>query len=113
MVENTNTNILLKIWYLYYRWAGIWKVHQIGMRNEYLEETAISKSERAIDSRREILWELVDDLVMIFDMADPLSHQIFKDLKPPEIHEEGYKRLLACYENGLKRMQIIYKQDVI
>ncbi len=81
--------------------------------NEYLEETAISKSERAIDSRREILWELVDDLVMIFDMADPLSHQIFKDLKPPEIHEEGYKRLLACYENGLKRMQIIYKQDVI
>ena len=53
--------------------------------SEYLEDSSISQSERAIDSRRKILWELVDDLVMIFDMEDPLSHQIFKDLKPPEI----------------------------
>ncbi|GBC29737.2 hypothetical protein GLOIN_2v1771270 [Rhizophagus irregularis DAOM 181602=DAOM 197198] len=37
-------------------------------------------SECAINSRRKILWELVEDLVMIFDMTDPLSHQIFKDL---------------------------------
>ena len=30
--KNTDTNILLKIWYLYYQWAGIWKAHRIGMR---------------------------------------------------------------------------------
>ncbi|POG78274.1 hypothetical protein GLOIN_2v1813984 [Rhizophagus irregularis DAOM 181602=DAOM 197198] len=81
--------------------------------SEYLEDTSISQSERAINSRRKALWELVEDLVMIFDMTDPLSHQIFKDLKPPEIHKTGYEKLLACYENGLERMQIIYKQDVI
>jgi len=81
--------------------------------SEYLEDTSISQSEHAIDSRRKVLWELVEDLVMIFDMTDPLSHQIFKDLKLPEIHKKGYKKLLACYENGLERMQIIYKQDVI
>ncbi|CAB4377908.1 unnamed protein product [Rhizophagus irregularis] len=81
--------------------------------SEYLENTSISQSERAINSRRKALWELVEDLVMIFDMTDPLLHQIFKDLKPPEIHKTGYEKLLACYENGLERMQIIYKQDVI
>ncbi|GBB92683.1 hypothetical protein RclHR1_20400001 [Rhizophagus clarus] len=46
-------------------------------------------------------------------MIDPLSHEIFKDLEPPELHKEGYKRLVACYKNGLERMQVIYKQDVI
>ena len=32
MDENNNSHIFLKVWYLYYRWAGIWKVHRIGMR---------------------------------------------------------------------------------
>ncbi|RGB42517.1 hypothetical protein C1646_750840 [Rhizophagus diaphanus] len=71
--------------------------------DEALEmNTSIFQSECAIDSRRKILWELIEDLVMIFDMTDPLSHQIFKDLEPPEIHKEEYKKLLAYYENGLK-----------
>ncbi|UZO11360.1 uncharacterized protein OCT59_002931 [Rhizophagus irregularis] len=38
--------------------------------SEYLEDTSISQSERAINSRRKALWELVEDLVMIFDMTD-------------------------------------------
>ena len=46
-------------------------------------------------------------------MPDPLSHEIFKDLEPPELHKEGYERLVACYKNSLKRMKVIYKQDVI
>lgn len=81
--------------------------------SEYLENTSIFQNERAINSRRKILWELVEDLVMIFDMTDPLSHQIFKDFEPPEIHKEGYEKLLACYENGLEQMRVIYKQDVV
>ena len=231
MDGNNDTNILLKVWYLYYQWAGIWKVHRIGMRignhnlqrdalsaasplfpsagksnyalaiaqhlstltkyprlneilqyvgafripkntddrndkdqnpvcfgfdetletfgvhfikqnitgnvidetklkasikaaqserdridlllSEYLDDTSVSQSERAIDSRSEVLWKLIEDLVIIFDMIDPLSHEIFKDLEPPELHKEGYERLVACYENGLERMQVIYKQDVI
>ncbi|CAB4433302.1 unnamed protein product [Rhizophagus irregularis] len=27
-----DTHICLKVWYLYYRWAGIWKAHKMGMR---------------------------------------------------------------------------------
>ncbi|GET02725.1 hypothetical protein GLOIN_2v1482460 [Rhizophagus clarus] len=202
MDENTGTNIFLKIGYLFYQWAGIWKAHKIGMRignhtlqrdtlaaasplfpsagksnysvaiaqhlstltkypklneilntqnlwvhfikqningniineaklkanikaaqeerdrvdlllSEYLEDTSISQSKRAVDSRRKVLWELVDDLVMIFGMMDPLSHDIFKDLELPEIHKEGCEKLIACYNSGLERMQMIYKQDVI
>ncbi|GET01277.1 hypothetical protein GLOIN_2v1813984 [Rhizophagus clarus] len=79
--------------------------------SEYLDDTSISQSERAIDSRREVLWKLIEDLVIIFDMIDPLSHEIFKDLEPLELHKEGYKRLVACYKNSLERMQVIYKQD--
>ena len=215
MDGNTNTNIFLKIWYLFYQWAGIWKTHKIGMRIgkhdlqwdalaaasplfpsagksnysiaitqhlstlikypklneilkyvgafripknidnekpvcfgfdkaletfgvhfikqnitgnvidetklkanikpaqaerdridllicEYLEDTSISRSERAIDSRRKVLWELVDDLVIIFGMTDPLSHEIFKDLEPSEIHKEECEKLIACYNNSLE-----------
>uniref|UniRef100_U9TBV4 Uncharacterized protein n=1 Tax=Rhizophagus irregularis (strain DAOM 181602 / DAOM 197198 / MUCL 43194) TaxID=747089 RepID=U9TBV4_RHIID len=46
-------------------------------------------------------------------MIDPLSHEIFKDLESPELYKEEYERLVACYKNGLERMQVIYKQDVI
>ncbi|GBB98059.1 hypothetical protein RclHR1_31290002 [Rhizophagus clarus] len=81
--------------------------------SEYLDNTSISQSERTIDSRREVLWKLIEDLVIVFDMIDPLSYEIFKDLEPPELHKEGYEGLVACYKNGLERMQVIYKQDVI
>ena len=81
--------------------------------SEYLEDTSISQNKCAIDSRRRILWELIKNLVMIFEMADPLSHQIFKDLELSAINKEGYEKLLACYENGLERMRVIFKQDVI
>ncbi|CAB5192746.1 unnamed protein product [Rhizophagus irregularis] len=81
--------------------------------SEYLDDTSISQSERAINSRWEVLWKLIEDLVIVFDMVDPLSHEIFKDLEPPELHKEGYEKLVACYKNGLERMQVIYKQDVI
>ncbi|GBB89175.1 hypothetical protein RclHR1_15870002 [Rhizophagus clarus] len=32
MDGKNDTHICLKIWYLYYRWAGIWKVYKMGIR---------------------------------------------------------------------------------
>ena len=32
MDGKNNTHICLKIWYLYYKWAGIWKIHRMGIR---------------------------------------------------------------------------------
>ena len=44
--------------------------------------------------------------------SESTIHKTFNDPVPPEIHK-GYKKLVACYKNGLERMQVIYKQDVI
>ncbi|POG77403.1 hypothetical protein GLOIN_2v1473966 [Rhizophagus irregularis DAOM 181602=DAOM 197198] len=30
--DENDAHVCLKIWYLYYKWAGIWKVHWMGMR---------------------------------------------------------------------------------
>ncbi|RHZ75100.1 hypothetical protein Glove_217g174 [Diversispora epigaea] len=32
MDGKNDTNICLKVWYLYYRWGGIWKAHRMGIR---------------------------------------------------------------------------------
>ncbi|PKC57836.1 hypothetical protein RhiirA1_471868 [Rhizophagus irregularis] len=227
MNDEKNKHICLKIWYLYYKWAGIWKAHRMGMRvgnfglqrdslsaagplyasaaksnyttaiahflatiaahpqleeklnhcsafkiphdidgglhhvcfgfdealetfgvrfikgnvsgnvideknlknqikasqsereridllmSEYINDNSISHSERAIKSRQESLWELVNDLVAIFEMDNPLSHQLFQKYKPTEIHQEGLDRLIACYPNGLERIKGIYRQEVL
>uniref|UniRef100_U9UIB1 Uncharacterized protein n=1 Tax=Rhizophagus irregularis (strain DAOM 181602 / DAOM 197198 / MUCL 43194) TaxID=747089 RepID=U9UIB1_RHIID len=227
MNDEKNKHICLKIWYLYYKWAGIWKAHRMGMRvgnfglqrdslsaagplytsaaksnyttaiahflatiaahpqleeklnhcsafkiphdidgglhhvcfgfdealetfgvrfikgnvsgnvinkknlknqikasqnereridllmSEYINDNSISHSERAIKLRQESLWELVNDLVAIFEMDNPLSHQLFQKYKPTEIHQEGLDRLIACYPNGLERIKGIYRQEVL
>ncbi|RGB40823.1 hypothetical protein C1646_797671 [Rhizophagus diaphanus] len=72
-----------------------------------------SFSERAIKSRQESLWKLVNDLVEIFEMDNSLSHQLFQKYKPTEIHQEGLDRLIAYYPNGLERIKGIYQQEVL
>ena len=226
MDGKNNTHICLKIWYLYYKWAGIWKIHRMGMcignfsiqknslaaaaplfasaaksnyttaiahflstiaahpqleeklqfvgsfkipheKNEpnhicfgfdkaletfgvkyvkqnitgntidekslkdqikacqderdridlllyeYLDNKSVSKTERANKSRRESLWNLIDDLVILFGMSDPLSHSLFQEYPPTELHHQGVERLIACYQNGLERIKTIYRQEVL
>lgn len=83
------------------------------LMSEYLNDNSISHSERAIKSRQESLWELVNDLVVIFGMDYPLSHQLFQNYPPTEIHQEGLDRLILCYSNGLERIKGIYWQEVL
>ncbi|RHZ76523.1 hypothetical protein Glove_196g120 [Diversispora epigaea] len=219
MEEKNNTHICLQIWYMYYKWAGIWKAHRTGMRvvvmrvgnfdlqqnslsaagplyasaaksnyttaiahflstiatyprleeklrycsafkisnkdrhicfgfdealetfggnvidetnlnnqikasqdereridlllSEYLDDRSVSYCERAVKSRKESLWELIDDLVTVFGMAKPLSHKLFQEYTPTQMHPEGLKRLIACYPDGLKRIKEVYRQDVL
>jgi hypothetical protein len=47
------------------------------LMSEYLNDYAVSRSERAVNSCKEALWELVNDLIAVFGMSDPLSHQLF------------------------------------
>ncbi|PKY32595.1 hypothetical protein RhiirB3_450885 [Rhizophagus irregularis] len=67
------------------------------LMSEYLNDNSISHSERAIKSRQESLWELVDDL----------------KYPPTEMNQEGLDYLIACYPNGLKRIKGIYRQEVL
>ncbi|PKK57698.1 hypothetical protein RhiirC2_797577, partial [Rhizophagus irregularis] len=62
---------------------------------------------------KESLWKLVNDLVVIFGMDDLLSHQLFQNYPPTEIHQEGLDRLILCYSNGLERIKGIYWQEVL
>ncbi len=45
--------------------------------SEYLDDHSISCSKRSIESRKKSLWKLMYDLVIIFEMKNPLSHQLF------------------------------------
>ena len=58
-------------------------------------------------------WELINDLVEIFGMDDPLSYQLFQKYPPTEINQEGLDRLIACYPNGLERVKGVYRQEVL
>jgi hypothetical protein len=83
------------------------------LMSEYLNDNSISHSERAVKSRQESLWELINDLVEIFGMENPISHQLFQRYTPTEIHQEGLDRLIACYPDGLERIKGIYRQEVL
>jgi hypothetical protein len=83
------------------------------LMSEYLDDFLISHSQRAAESRQEAMWELVNDLVTIFGMDNPLSHQLFQEYTPTEIHQKGLDRLIACYPNGLERIKGIYRQEVL
>ena len=226
MDGKNDTHICLKVWYLYYRWAGIWKAHKMGMRignfniqkdslaagvplfasaaksnyttaiahylstlvahpqlektlhyvssfkilhetnkeshicldfdealkmfgvkyvkqnitgntidekslrdqikacqderdrinlllYEYLDNKSVLPTERTSKSRRISLWNLVDDLVEVFGMSDPLSHDLFKEYQPTELHHQEVECLIACYQNGLEQIKAIYRQEVL
>ncbi|RHZ69685.1 hypothetical protein Glove_280g12 [Diversispora epigaea] len=53
--------------------------------SKYFNDYAVSHSEPAINSRKESLWELVNNLITVFEMSDPLSHQLFQEYTPTEI----------------------------
>lgn len=80
---------------------------------EYLNNNIGLPTERTCKSRRESLWNLVDDLIDIFGMSDPLSHKLFQEYPSTELHCQGVERLIACYEKGLKRIKAVYRQEVL
>src|SRR6266498_2208721 len=70
--------------------------------SEYLNDYSTSYSKRAIDSYQESLWNLINELVVIFGMDDPLSHQLFQEYMLTQMYQEGLDCLIACYPNRLE-----------
>ena len=50
------------------------------LMSEYLDDNSISHSERAIESRQESLWELVNDLVEIFEWIIHYPTHYFRNI---------------------------------
>ncbi|CAB4385234.1 unnamed protein product [Rhizophagus irregularis] len=78
--------------------------------SEYVGDDILVGGERAVKSRKESLWKLINDLKIAFNLTDPLSHELFKNTK--EMNEEGYERLFTYYDKGINRLNAILKQDV-
>jgi len=55
----------------------------------------------------------VYNLVTVFGMENPLSHQLFQEYSPTEMHKEELDCLIACYPDGLERIQKVYLQEVL
>jgi len=80
---------------------------------EYLNDKLASKTEHTFKSRRDALWNLVDDLINVFEMQNPLSHSLFQEYTPTELHHQGVERLITSYEKGLERIKAVYRQEVL
>ncbi|GBC20785.2 cytochrome P450 [Rhizophagus irregularis DAOM 181602=DAOM 197198] len=85
-----------------------------------IDEKNVKIQIKALQSEREridlLMSEYLDDnsiSYIIFGMDDPLSHQLFQNYPPTEIHQEGLDRLILCYSNGLERIKGIYQQKVL
>ncbi|RHZ69299.1 hypothetical protein Glove_284g69 [Diversispora epigaea] len=57
--------------------------------------------------------ELVNNLVTVFEIENPLTHPLFQNYTPTQMHQEGLEKLISCYPNGLERIKKIYRQEVL
>ena len=78
--------------------------------NEYVGEDIFIRSERTIKSRKEALWNLVNQLVDAFNLIDSTTHEIFKDTT--ENNPNGFNNLFTCYELGIERLNNIHAQEI-
>ncbi|CAB5365866.1 unnamed protein product [Rhizophagus irregularis] len=68
------------------------------------------RNDRAIKSRKEALWNLVNKLTDAFSLVDPTTHDIFKNTT--ENNTEGFNNLFNCYVTGIERINDIYAQEI-
>ncbi|CAG8817130.1 14842_t:CDS:1, partial [Racocetra fulgida] len=77
---------------------------------KYVDDVVMSQNTRAIKSRKDSLWSLVEKLTFVFNHPNPTEHYLFENV--PEINEEGIKNILSFYETGKLRFQEVLEEDV-
>ena len=83
---------------------------------EFLDDNVAYQGDRAVKSRKEITWDVINQLVIAFD--NPLDNFLFKDISgfsnmTAEYTSEGWTRLFNCYSIGEQRLNTILKQDIL
>ena len=66
--------------------------------------------EHIITSKREIIWKLAIELLNLFEYPTNTEHRFLQTT--PQMQQEGYNKIATCYENGQKRMESLYKQEI-
>ncbi|PKY49721.1 hypothetical protein RhiirA4_545464, partial [Rhizophagus irregularis] len=74
------------------------------------------RGDRAVKSRKEITWDVINQLVIAFD--NPMDNSLFKDISglsnmTAEYTSEGWTRLFNCYSIGEERLNVILQQDIL
>jgi len=50
---------------------------------------------------------------LIFLEGRILSHNLFHEYPPTELHHQGVERLIVCYQKGLEWIKAVYRQEVL
>ena len=78
--------------------------------SEYTNDNILIKGKWTVKLRKESLWKLAENLTNAFNLANPLTDELFKNTK--EMNEEGFQWLFSCYNNSIERLNTILYQDV-
>ncbi|PKC53026.1 hypothetical protein RhiirA1_543319 [Rhizophagus irregularis] len=69
--------------------------------SEFLDDNVAHQGDRAVKSRKEITWDVINQLVIAFD--NPMNNSLFKDISglsnmTAEYTSEGWTRLLIVIQ---------------
>ncbi|CAG8601959.1 13828_t:CDS:2 [Racocetra fulgida] len=80
--------------------------------NEHFIENATTSQTLSVSvqSRKEVLWKLVDELFAAFLLTNPKTQEIFASAQ--EMTPVGFSKLFLCYDRGISRLIAIQRQDV-
>jgi len=79
--------------------------------NQFLGEKITSARDHNVDSKKEVLWDLVSKLLGLFEDSNlNFDHDFLK--MAPEITKKGFELLFTCYDKGEKRMEHLLQQEV-
>ncbi|CAG8596648.1 4099_t:CDS:1, partial [Gigaspora rosea] len=76
----------------------------------YTDDIVACQSNRAIKSRKDLLWSLVTKLLSAFNDPNPATHHLFKDAL--EIIENSINKIFSFYETGKSLFEKVLVQDV-
>jgi hypothetical protein len=79
--------------------------------DEFLDDIVLSTTTRAIKGRHEVLWKLTFQLLEVFEMENGAQHLLFKNCD--QLTQEGFVKLYGCYQDGVARLDKIFKQEIL
>jgi hypothetical protein len=78
---------------------------------DFVDINDSTKLDHNVASRRESIWNLVDELLDLFECTNLSSdHKLLK--MSPELNNNGFELLFNCYSKGKKRMEVLLRQEV-